>query len=92
MSELLYFCKLGPWSHKLKAHFQPLYNVSRMSVTGMRFHANPLTARRGAVRRRARNTARGSTRSVGTGLCVCTLLFVFLADHNSFSLICTSGR
>lgn len=43
----------------------------------MRFHANPLTARRGAVRRRARNTARGSTRLVGAGLCVCTLLFVF---------------
>lgn len=31
----------------------------------MRFHANPLTARRGAARRRARSTARGSRRSVG---------------------------
>lgn len=61
---------------KKKAQFQPSYNGSRMSVTGMRFHANPLTARRGAVRRRARSTARGSTRSVGAGLCMCTLLFV----------------
>lgn len=46
----------------------------------MRFHANPLTARRGAALRRAPNTARGSTRSVAgvggvchTTLCLCVL-------------------
>lgn len=34
----------------------------------MRFHANPLTARRGAALRRGRSTARGSRRSVTRGV------------------------
>lgn len=34
----------------------------------MRFHANPLTARRGWARRRARSTARGSRRSVASSV------------------------
>lgn len=48
----------------------------------MRFHANPLTARRGAAHRRARSTARGSRRSV-TGavwvysLCLYIVAYVF---------------
>lgn len=71
------FVLLAHVTKNLKCNSNPHYNGSRVSVTGMRFHANPLTARRGAVQRRARSTARGSTRSVGAGLCVFTLLFVF---------------